>query len=210
MEEERTKLLHVDWTRKGSFPPKPKGFEDILDHIEAPINPHLSIHAMPHIIKGIGQVFSRIGIGVLHNKTAIPFLTSDNPVAWFDPSIPELNLKPYVLKPDGPIVLLFPVSSSMLIYGHTSILEQYVAEGLGHADLPDARFVEMINRQVCRFGYQAIFAQKMGQEELIQKHAEFSPTVRFDKFDKISTGKDQKVIFEMVFGKRERKPKWID
>jgi hypothetical protein len=152
------------------------------------------------------QVFSRIRIGVLHNKTAIPFLTSDNPVAWFDPSIPELNLKPYVLKPDGPIVLLFPVSPSLLIYGHTSILKRFTAEGLGHADLSDAGFVEMINRQVCRFGYQAIFAQKMGQEELIQKHAELSPTVRFEK---IATGKDQ-MVFEMVFGKRERKPKWID
>jgi hypothetical protein len=207
IEGERTKVIVRRLDAEGKLPPKPKGFEDILDHVEAPINPHLSIHAMPRIIKGIGQVFSRIGIGVLHNKTAIPFLTSDNPVAWFDPSIPELNLKPYVLKPDGPIVLLFPVSSSMLIYGHTSILKRYVAEGLGHADLPDAGFVEMINRQVCRFGYQAIFAQKMGQEKLIQKHAELSPTVRFDK---IATGKDQRVIFEMVFGKRERKPKWID
>jgi hypothetical protein len=207
IEGERTKVIARRLDAEGKLPPKPKGFEDILDHIEAPINPHLSIHAMPHIIGGIGQIFSRIGIGVLHNKTAIPFLTSDNPVAWFDPSIPELNLKPYVLKPDGPIVLLFPISSSMLIYGHTSILERYVAEGLGHADLLDAGFVEMINRQVCRFGYQAIFAQKMGQEGLIQKHAELSPTVHFDK---IATDKDQMVIFEMVFGKRERKPKWID
>jgi hypothetical protein len=94
-----------------------------------------------------------IGIGVLHNKTAVPFLTSDNPVVWFDPSISEIDLKPYVLKPDGQIALLFPVSPSLLIYGLTSILERFVAEGIGQADLSDAGFVEMINRQVCRFGY---------------------------------------------------------
>jgi Protein of unknown function (DUF4238) len=184
-----------------------KGFEDILDHVEVPINPHQSIHAMPHVIRGISQVFSQIGIGVLHNKTAVPFLTSDNPVVWFDPSIPELDLKPYVLKPDGQIVLIFPVSPSLLIYGHTSILERFLAEGLGPADLPDTSFVEMINRQVCRFRYQAIFAQKTGQEGLIQEHAELSPTVRFDRS---GAGKDQVVAFEMVFGKRERKPKWIN
>lgn len=207
IEAERIIALARRMDAAGELPPKPKGFEDILDHVEVPINPHQSIHAMPHVIQGIGRVFSQIGVGVLHNKTAVPFLTSDNPVVWFDPSISELDLKPYVLKPDGQIVLLFPVSPSLLIYGHTSILERFIAEGLGHANLSDTGFVEMINRQVCCFGYQAIFAQKTGQEGLIQEHAELSLSVRFDR---IGAGKDQMIVFEMVFGKRERKPKWID
>jgi len=74
----------------------------------------------------------------------------------------------------------------------------------------------MINRQVCRFGFQAIFAQKEGQERqerqerqegLIREHAELSPTIRFDR---IGAGEDESVVFEMVFEKRERKPKWVD
>jgi hypothetical protein len=67
--------------------------------------------------------------------------------------------------------------------------------------------VEMINRQVCRFGYQAIFAQKSGQERLIREHAELSPTIRFDR---IGADEGEAVVFEMVFGKRERKPKWVE
>jgi hypothetical protein len=207
IEGERTKAVVRRLDAGGELPPKPDGFEDILDYLEAPINPHLSIHAMPQMVQEIGQIFSWIGIGVLHNKTTIPFLTSDNPVVWFDPSVQESDLQPYVLKPGGPIVLLFPVSPSLVIYGHTSILEQFVSEGLGVADLSDAGVVEMINRQVCRFGYQAIFAQKGGQERLIQEHAALSPTIRFNR---ILTEKGEVILFDMVFGKRERKPKWVE
>jgi len=207
IEGERTKAVLRRLDAAGKLPPKPDGVEDILDYLEAPINPHLSIHAMPHMVQGIGQIFSRIGIGALHNKTTIPFLTSDNPVVWFDPSVQESDLQPYVLKPDGPVVLLFPISPSLVIYGHTSILERFVSEGLGSADLSDVGFVELINRQVCRFGWEAIIAQKAGQERLIREHAELSPTIRFDR---IGVGEDESVVFEMVFGKRERKPKWVE
>jgi hypothetical protein len=162
---------------------------------------------MPHLIEGIGQVFSRIGIGALHNRTTVPFLTCDNPVVWFDPSVLDTDLKPYVLRPGGPLVLLFPVSPSLLIYGHTSILEQFVSSGVGHADLADVDFVEMINRQVCRFGYEAIFARNAGQEQLIREHAAVSSTVCFER---ISTSKGEVVTFQMIFGKRERKPKWVE
>ena len=79
--------------------------------------------------------------------------------------------------------------------------------GLGRADLSDADLVEMINRQVCRFGYQVIFAQKAGQERLIEEYAGLSPTIRFDR---IGAGEGETVLFEMIFGKRERKPRWTD
>jgi hypothetical protein len=207
IEAERT----LAWARRldaaGKLPPKPKGFEDILSRVEVSINPHQSINAMVPVAQGIGQVFNRIGFGALHNKTEIPFLTSDNPVIWFDPSIKDSDLQPYVLRPDGQIVLLFPVSPSLVIYGDSPMRDQFVSEGLGIADLSDTSLVEAIDRQVCRFGYQAIFAQKTGQERLVQEYATLSPVIRFDR---ITTGKGEIVKFQMVFGKRERKSKWVD
>ena len=189
----------------GKLPPKPVGFEILLDHVEVSINPHQSIHAMVPMMQGIGQVFDQIGFYAMHNNTEIPFLTSDNPVIWFDPSVKDADLLPYVIRPDGPVVFLFPVSPSLIIYGHSSWRDRFVSEGLGVTDLTDTGLVELINRQVCRFGYQAIFAGKAGQERLIQEHAELSPTVRFDR---IGAGEGEAVVFGMVFGKRERKPKW--
>ena len=189
----------------GKFPPKPVGVEDMLDHIEIAIDPHQSIHGMVSVIQGIAQVFDRIGICAMHNKTDVSFLTSDNPVIWFDPSVQDSDLRPYVLQPDGPVVLLFPVSPSLIIYGDSSRRDQFASEGLGIADLVDSSFVETINRQVCRFAYEAIFARASGHERLIREHAALSPV---PKFERIPAGKGENVAFQMVFGKRERKPKW--
>jgi len=203
-EEIKAKVRRLD--AAGKLPPKPVGFEDLLDHIEVSIDPHQSIHAMVPVIRVTGHVLDRIGFFAIYNKTDVPFLTSDNPVIWFDPSVQDADLWPYVLQPDGPVVLLFPVSPSLIIYGHSSWRDRFASEGLGIADLSDTGLVEMINRQVCRFGYQAIFAQKAGQERLIEEHAGLSPIIRFDR---IGAGEGEAVVFEMVFGKRERKPRWV-
>jgi hypothetical protein len=77
----------------GKLPPKPERFEDILDRVEVSIDPHRSIQAMLNVLQGIGQLFDRIGIGALHNATDVPFLTSDNPVVWFDPSVDDADMR---------------------------------------------------------------------------------------------------------------------
>ena len=205
IEAERIIALARRMDVAGKLPPKPDGFEDILDHVEVPINPHQSIYAMAHIIRGSGQVLDRMGFFALHNKTDVPFLTSDNPAIWFDPSVQDADLRPYVLQPERPVVLLFPVSPSLIIYGDSSRRDQFASEGLGIADLADSSFVEVINRQVCRFAYEAIFAQASGHERLIREHAALSPVPQFER---IPAGKGENVAFQMVFGKRERKPKW--
>lgn len=204
-----TEKIHVEGVKAaarrlekaGMLPPPPEGFENLLEHVEVSINPHQSIHAMVPVIQGAGEVFGRLGFMALHNKTNVQFLTSDNPVIWFDPSVHDSDLQPYVLMPDGPVTLLFPVSPSLIIYGHSAGLRQFTSQGLAAKDLTKAGIVKMINRQICRFGYEMIFAQKEGHEALIQKYAALSPVMSFD---------DSSGIFQMVFGKRERKPKWVD
>lgn len=191
----------------GKLPPKPKGFEDILNHVEVSIDPHQSIHAMVDMIRGTGRVFDQIGIGALHNMTDTPFLTSDNPVIWFDPSVSEAEMRPYVLQAGEPVVLLFPISPSLMIYGHTSMREQFSYGGFGHSELSKLESVETMNRQICRFAYKAVFAQRAGQEALIKEHAHLSPVLLTKT---LSVEKRKVVFFENVFGKRERKPKWVD
>lgn len=99
------------------------------------------------------------------------------------------------------------MSPSLIIYGDSSIRDEFVSEGVGIADISEVNFVEIFNRQICRFAYQAVFAQKAGQEQLIQENATLSPVIHFDR---ITKGKGEIVKFQMVFGKRERKPKWVD
>jgi hypothetical protein len=190
---------------EGQLRPKPAGFEDILDHVEVAIDPHQSIHAMAPLIRGLGRVFDQMGFAALHNRTDVTFLTSDNPVVWFDPSVQDADLQPYVLRPGGPVMLLFPVSPSLVIVGDSSKRNKFAVNGLDMADLSDRQLVKVINRQVCRFAYEAVFAQKAGHEKLIQKHASLSPVPQFST---LSKGKGKLIASQMVFGKREQKPKW--
>ena len=192
--------------KMGELQPKPEGFEDILDHVEFAIDPHQSIHSMVHMLDGVCQVLDQVGIGALHNITDIPFLTSDNPVIWFDPSVPEAKLRPYALQPGGPIVFLFPVTPSLMIYGHSSMLERFTSDGFQNAELTEAESAEVMNRMICRFAYRTVFAQKPGQEILIHEYANVSPVVRTDV---VHHEKGEFILHQHVFGKRERKPKWI-
>lgn len=123
-------------------------------------------------------MFDQIGIGALHNMTDIPFLTSDNPVIWFDPSVPQSEMQPYVLQVNGPVVLLFPVAPNLMIYGHSSMREGFAYDRFRTGELSDRSLVKDMNRQTCRFAYNFVFAQRGGQEALIRKHAGVSPVLR--------------------------------
>ena len=152
-------------------------------------------------------MLDQLGIGVLHNMTDIPLLTSDNPVIWFDPSVPRAKMRPYMLQIGGPVTLLFPVAPNLMIYGNSSMREQFAYSGFRHRELSDRRSVKIMNRLICRFAYKAVFAQRAGQEALIHKHADVSPVLRTKALPVDQSGT---VFHQYVFGKRERKPKWVD
>ena len=187
------------------LPPKPKGLKDILDHVVVTIDPHRSLHAMVQVIRGFGSIIDRIGIGALHNRTSIPFLTSDNPVIWFDPSLAEDEIKPYGVHPDGPIVLISPVTPEVAIHGHTSMREGFCETGFGYGDVEKAAMIEMMNRQICRFVYEAAFSRSAGQEEFVGEFNAVSPVARTES---IATALGTFQFHEMVFGTRSRRPKW--
>lgn len=191
--------------KAGKLPPMPKGYEDILDKINVAIDPHLSIHRMIDTIQGAAKVFDQIGIGVLHNKTEIQFLTSDNPVIWFDPSVPDQKMRPYVLQPGGPVTVVFPIAPDLLIYGDSSMHGEFIHKGLTHANLCDRNHVKRLNKHISKFAYNAVFAQKIGNEPVIRKYAEISPILNTIV---IQTENGEQVQFHNIFGKRSSKPKW--
>ena len=191
----------------GMLPPKPQGHEDILDQTEVAIDPHQSLLTMKNLMGGIDRLFDEIGLGALHNKTDIPFLTSDNPVIWFDPSVPEVKMRPYVWRPGGRVVLLFPIAPDCMIYGHSSMQEQFASHGFRYGDLSDPKHVEIMNHRISRFAYEAVFAQKAGQESIICEHADVSPVIQTSI---LPVAEGEFLVFQYVFGTRERKPKWVD
>jgi uncharacterized protein DUF4238 len=49
---ERVKSTTRVLDRQGLLPPKPDGFEDILEHMAVSIDPHMSLHAIPTLSQG--------------------------------------------------------------------------------------------------------------------------------------------------------------
>lgn len=191
---------------RGELPPPPAGLEDLPNLVEVAIDPHRSIHAMAAMMKGLGQLYSSIGLIVVHNNTNRPFLSSDNPVIWFDSSVPFEEQQPYSLNLNaGSMVLIFPVSPQLAILGSTEYAKDYAQHGLRHAHIDDEGWVLLVNRQVCRFAYETILASAPGQEDLILQYADKSPVLETTV---LPGAGGLLTVHRQVFGKRVQKPKW--
>jgi hypothetical protein len=205
---ERVKATTQLLDRQGKLPPKPKGHEDILDHLSVAIDPHMSMHAMPDLARGFGLVLDHLGFEVLHNKTDVSYLTSDNPVVCFDPTLPEGRVLPYQIRPPhGSIELLFPVDAETVLRGDTG-LRRAGPRSLRHVLLTDRQEAKRINRFVARFGYRFVFARDRSHHALIVKHAGTSPVIRV--ISALSPSGRMYMQSECVFGPRPTKPKWGD
>ena len=180
----------------GRLPPIPAQLGS-LDSVAVAIDPHQSIHGMVTDVLGpVSKVFARIGLCLVHNATLLPFLTSDNPVIWFDPSVPDNEQRPYEVAPDGPILFLFPVSPTMLLMGTDAHKPAFAIEGLLHADAPDDEWVLRINETICKYGYEVVYASTPGQEDIIKRYVGTSPV------------HDPTDGSRMIFGKLTKLPNW--
>jgi hypothetical protein len=181
--------------QQGKLPLKPEGLDnDILNHVSVAIDPQMSLHAMPDLARGFGIVLDHLDFEVVHNKTNVSFLTSDNPVVCFDPTVPEGRVLPYQVRPPhGSIELLFPIDAETVLRGHTR-LRRARPRSLGHTVLTDRQQAKRINRFIARFGYRFVFARDRSHEALIVRHASTSPVID--------------MLNGCVFGPRPTKPKW--
>lgn len=190
----------------GRIPPPPEELKPHMDKLLVSVDPHMSIHAMIPITHGFGRVVDRLGFGVVQNMTTRSFLTSDNPVIYFDPDKEERAAAPYDVDINkGNIELLFPIAPDLIIVGRTEWKEQFSKVGIRYFALSDNQEIGRLNRLIAKYGYRFVFAQKEGHEALISKYADLSPVLN-TMTNKTGTGTLRK--FAAVFGPRPKKPKW--
>jgi len=193
---------------QGALPPKPEGFEDILDHIVVPIDPQMSLTAMGPMAQGMIEVVDRLGFQIVHLDDQMDgsFITSDNPVVFFDPTVQEDRLRPYHWRrPSGAIELLFPLSPRTLLRGYSDLRLDYQRHGLRHVKLTSRQEAKRINRLVAKFGYRLIFAKDRSHDRLVTKYLAERPTGKSDWFA-VPSGTVSTT--PMVFGRPPVKPKW--
>lgn len=207
---ERMLAAAVDATAKqldvaGRLPPLPEGYDGLLDNVLVSIDPHQSIHAMVRIVKAMGRILHRLGLVVVHNQTDRHFITSDNPVIYFDPTASDDELLPYALKPNGPIELMMPIAPKLMLLGTTDDKQRFAKEGIEYREISCAEAISRINEKIARFAYEVIFAGEKPDENMICKHADQSPVLRVSHLP-LANGLG--IHFQSVFGQRTKLPKW--
>lgn len=205
----RVKLQITHLKKQGELPPPPsslcKDGEIHWDKIDITIDPHQSIHAMVNLIKDIGIILDLMGYAVLHNKTDLPFITSDNSVCYYMPN-KNKAFKPYTLSSQqSPVELIFPISNNMVLIGQSRMKDQFSVGGMGYAEINDVSEVWDINDTISRFAYQNVYSCHRGCTDLVVKYANIAPV---SKFSSLPAPNLTYHIFETVFGQRPRKPKW--
>lgn len=180
----------------GELPAMPAGLS-LNDFIVA-IDPHQSIHGMVAQLQvEVADIMNRAGFWAVLNKTGRPFLTSDNPVIWFDETQPEDTRRPYAVESQGSFILIFPVSPTLVILGSPAHKKNFSQHGLQYSTAPTEDWVAWINEEVSRFAYETVFAQREGEEEVVRRFANESPVLGQTEGDP-----------QMVFGPRASLPKW--
>jgi hypothetical protein len=196
-----------DMHQRGELPPLPEGHPDLLEKIAVSIDPHKSIHAMTGLMRALAPIFDSIGLEILHNETSVSFITSDNPVAIFDPDVPEKSLRPYVLNPSLKAVeTLFPIDPRTMVRGHTSLHPEFARCGPRHRKVRDANAVRRMNRMTARFAYELLIAVDDQHGGLARTYANTSPVLSKRPGDPEGLGRG---LLMMDFGARPAKTKWI-
>ncbi len=203
----QVRVAHDKLEAAGRLPPKPQILQgDFWDKVHLSIDPHQSMHAMPQILESVNWVQQAVGFEILHNRTDRPFITSDNPVAWYDPTVPAAQRRPYKLdRTTMRTELIFPIDAWTLLRG-TNVLKRRQAGGPPLSrDVTDEAVVRRLNRVTAQYAYRLAFGQDSSSERLIRHFAETSPVLRSTTHP---VPKGVILWMDMVFGSRPSLPKW--
>lgn len=188
----------------GGIEPLPEILTGGWDDILIAIDPVKSLEAMPQLMAAAERVRQMVGFEILHNETGRPFITSDNPVAWFDPSVPEAHRRPYAIRPQGRVELQFPIDPWTLLRGSSSLLDRKSGPPLERR-VRNEDAVRRHNRVTAKYAYRLAFGLDRSSDRLIGLFADSSPVLRSQT---VPAPKGRLLGLETVFGPRPSLPKW--
>lgn len=187
----------------GALPPKYERYAGQFDNVPVGINPHETLLAMSDDLKEVGDLCFKLGFEVLHNNSAIPFLTSDNPVCSYDPGQTLLLRTPY--EHSREIEMIFPISARMLLRGSNK--RRPVNCISRHKNISDERAVRRFNRTIAQFAYRMTLAKDRSSDEIVRIHSSLVPTI--DTTIK-RAGQEIEIHWRHVFGPKPQLSQYID
>lgn len=181
----------------GKLPQKLRRYEDELDTVDIAVNQQRTLATMTDDMRRFGDMSRLLGFEVIANDTGIDFVTSDNPVSYFDPTPPPARMIPYDV--DRKIELYFPLDSRTLLRGSHRLRNRGQVPQVRR--LTNVSKVQAVNRVTARFGYRFVFARDCSHGPLLKQFHSASPvldaTVR-------GGGRDIEIHLRHVFGPRPK------
>lgn len=157
----------------GKLPTKLKRYEGELDTVEITVNRQRTLGTIGKDMGRFAELVRRLGFEILCNETGTGFLTSDNPVAYYDPDDPGIR-RPYV--ENDKVELYFPLSPRHMLHGSTRLLR--LGQVPRFKPITDAAIVRKLNRITARFAYRLTFAADCVHDSLVLQHAATSPVLK--------------------------------
>ena len=161
------------FAERGKLPTKLKRYEGDLDTVEVTVNRQRTLATMSKDMGRFAELIRRLGFEILCDKTGIGFLTSDNPVAYYDPGDPGIR-RPYI--ENDKVELYFPLSPHNMLHGSTRLLR--LGQVPRFKPITDVAIVRKLNRITARFAYRLAFAADRVHDSLVLQHAATSPVLK--------------------------------
>lgn len=180
--------------KHGILPTEYDRYADELDTVPVGVNPQKTLDMMRREFKEFGDLCFRLGFEVLHNRTAIPFIASDNPVCIYDPKKAAHARRPYDFEDE--IELIFPIDAWTLMRGSNRL--KPVNRVGRHRSMSSASSVRRINRTIAQFSYRFIIALDRSSDDLAFQYTHRVPTVEIDVRRK--TPKEIQIVWNHAFG----------
>jgi hypothetical protein len=192
----------------GKLPAPPEGitFDDLDKHLVVSIDPHRSILAMTDLATGVAKIIDAIGFEILENHTPEGFITSDNPVIYFDPTASLALLEPYnISRSRMDIEFMFPIAPRFLLWGHSAMACRPDRHAPKYQHIRDLAFVRRANALAVRFANRMVFSNEDRHQELVERYGRRSPVLSVTHL-RTSSGRGIRV--QHTFSSSKPKPKW--
>lgn len=197
----RAKVLNDH--RAGTLAQDLMRYEDELESVPIGANPQQSLPSMSDDLRTFGALCFKMGFEVLHNLTSLPFITSDNPVCFYDPGPSPRDRRPYEHRRD--VELIFPLDRRTLLRGRVRL--RPTNEIVRHRQLKDCGAVARVNNTVAQFAYGLALASDRSSDAAITRHAGRAPTIAIEL--RRQSGSTE-VQWRHIFAPRPKLPAFID
>lgn len=157
----------------GKLPQKLRRYEHELDTVPIAVNRQRTLATMSDDMRRFGDMSRLLGFEVIANETDIDFITSDNPVCYFDPTLPARQIVPYDV--ERQIELYFPLDSRTLLRGSHRLRSRGQMPRV--RSLTSASRAQAINRMIAKFGYRFLFARDRSHGETLEQSHAVSPVL---------------------------------